>query len=842
MAARDAPATTSKRKPLAEYARKRDFARTPEPKGKPSKDSAGAFVVQKHDARRLHFDLRLELDGVLKSWAITRGPSLTVGEKRLAVRTEDHPIQYLEFEGNIPKGEYGGGSMIVWDRGRWSPEGDPRKALAKGHLDFTLEGSRLKGRWHLVRMRAKPGEKTEPWLLIKSDDEFARQKGDPEIVDEETTSYISGRTNAELAAAGDVRSDHKARAKAAKQRKQPLPDIGKIGGAKKRILPAFVEPSLATLAEKAPSGANWVHEIKHDGYRLQARLDGSKVKLLTRKSLDWTGRFKRIADTLAELRLGSALIDGEAVVEDESGFSSFSALQIALKEDRHDRMRYYAFDLLYLEGYDLTAAALVDRKALLQQVLAGLSASSPIRYSEHLETDGPTMLEHSCRLGLEGIISKRKDAPYRSGRGDAWLKSKCRESQEFVILGYVPSTAATKSVGSLALGYNESGKLMYAGRVGTGWSTAVASALWKELDKIRAKKPAFGKPLPAGAEKGVVWAEPRLVCEIEFTDWTHDDVVRQASFKGLRDDKPPGEIVREAIGRRSALTQPKTTAVRLTHPERILWPQEGITKQGLADFYTDIADWILPHITGRVMSLVRCPSGTGEKCFFAKHRWAGLSEAVTRVNVGDNEPMLMIGDLKGLLEFVQAGVVEIHPWGSRHARLEHPDRLIFDLDPGEAVRWGDVVDAAREMRDVLGEIGLESFVKTTGGKGLHVVVPVEPSLEWEPAKAFTQSVAEALAKKKPERYVAIMSKSARRGRIFIDYLRNGRGATAVAAYSTRALPRASVSTPLAWEELSESLRSDHFTLGNIRHRLEHLKTDPWSGFFKIRQRIPKSKS
>ena len=843
MAARSTPAPASNKKPLAEYAKKRDFSRTPEPKGKVTPDSAGAFVVQKHDARRLHFDLRLELDGVLKSWAITRGPSLTVGEKRLAVRTEDHPVEYLDFEGTIPKGEYGGGSMIVWDRGRWSPEGEPRKALAKGHLDFTLEGSRLKGRWHLVRMRPKPGEKTEPWLLIKSEDEFARRPGDPEITEEETTSFLSGRTNAELAEAGDVRSDHKGRANESKKRKQKLPDIGKIAGAKKKILPPFVEPSLASLADKAPSGDKWVHEIKHDGYRLQARIDGKKIKLLTRKSLDWTERFDRIAKALGELHLGSALIDGEVIVEDQSDSSSFSNLQIALKENRQDKMRYYAFDLLYLDGYDLTQVPLVERKALLQTALSGVPANSPIRYSEHLETDGPTMLEHSCRLGLEGIISKRKDSPYRSGRGEAWLKSKCRESQEFVILGYVPSTAATRLVGSLVLGYYENGKIQYAGRVGTGWSTAVAASLWKELDKMRAKRPAFSKPLPAGAEKDVVWAEPRLVCEVEFSDWTHDDVIRQASFKGLRDDKPPTEIVREARGKRVAGTpsKPKPMGVKLTHPERILWPEEGITKQGLADYYTDIADWILPHLTGRVLSLVRAPSGTGEKFFYAKHPWAGLSDRVKRVDVGESEPMIVVDDVNGLLEMVQAGVVEIHPWGSRYETLEQPDRLIFDLDPGEGVRWSDMIDAARETRDFLAELKLQSFVKTTGGKGLHVVVPVEPAMEWEPAKAFTQSVAEALARKRPDRYVAVMAKRLRRGRIFIDYLRNGRGATAVGVYSTRALPRASVSTPLAWDELSEGLRSDHFTLSNIRARLQHLKDDPWPGFFKIRQRLPKTK-
>jgi bifunctional non-homologous end joining protein LigD len=837
LATRTRPASTPPaKKPLAEYARKRDFSRTPEPKGKTGKDSSGAFVVQKHDARRLHFDLRLELDGTLKSWAITRGPSLTVGEKRLAVRTEDHPVEYLEFEGNIPKGEYGGGSMIVWDRGRWIPEGDPRKGLAKGHLDFALDGSRLKGRWHLVRMRPKPGERTEPWLLIKSEDEFARRRGEPEITDEELASDLSGLTNAELAA-----GSNKARAAETKARKQPLPDISRIAGARKRPLPDFVEPSLATLCEKPPSGPKWVHEIKHDGYRLQARIDGRKIKLLTRKSLDWTGRFKRIADAIGATQLGTALIDGEAVVEDDSGLSTFSNLQIALKEDRQDRMRYYAFDLLYLEGYDLTQVPLLQRKQLLQHVLADLPRSSPIRFSEHLDTDGPTVLEHSCKLGLEGIVSKRIDSPYRSGRGESWLKSKCRGSQELIILGYVPSTAATKSIGSLALGYNANGKLQYAGRVGTGWSTATAAALWKELDKIRAKKPALGNALPQGAEKGVVWVEPRLVAEVEFSDWTHDNLVRQASFKGLRDDKPPSEIVREAGGKGAAGKPPKNPEVRLTHPERILWPEEGITKQGLADYYTDIADWILPHIAGRVLSLVRCPSGTGEKCFYAKHAWAGLTDAVKRVDVGEKEPMLVINDLKGLLELVQAGVVEIHPWGSRYERLEQPDRLIFDLDPGEGVRWGDMIGAALHMGDLLKRIGLASFVKTTGGKGLHVVVPVEPSLDWDEAKAFTASVAEGMARESPDRYVAVMSKRVRRGRIFVDYLRNGRGATAVAAYSTRALPRASVSTPLSWDELSENLRSDHFTLSNIRHRLEFLKDDPWADFFKLRQRIPQAR-
>ena len=829
------------KKALADYARKRDFKRTPEPKPVAGKATTGAFVVQKHDARRLHFDLRLELDGVLKSWAVTRGPSLTLGEKRLAVRTEDHPVSYLDFEGNIPKGEYGGGSMIIWDRGNWSPDGDPRKGLAKGHLAFALAGKRLKGRWHLVRIRPKPGEKTEPWLLMKSEDEFARAPGSAEITEEETTSFVSGRTNVELAAGSEVRADHKARAAVAKLRKNPLPDIAKIKGARKGLLPAFLEPSLATPCDKPPTGPKWVHEIKHDGYRTQARVDGRSVKLLTRKALDWTHRFPSISDALKDLGLASALIDGEIVVEHDNGLYSFNDLQADLQSGRHDRMRYFAFDLLYANGFDLTKVTLLERKALLQQALAGAAANSPIHYSEHLETDGPTMLEHSCRLGLEGIISKRKDLPYRAGRGDHWLKSKCRQSQEFVILGYVPSTAASGAVGSLLLGYYDNGALTYAGRVGTGWSMRLAMSLRAELEKIKAAKPKLSKPMAAGTEKGVVWAEPQLIAEIEYREWTHDGLVRQSSFKGLREDKPPEEVSLEstpakASAKRSAAD---ATGIVLTHPERILWPEPGITKQGLADFYAGIAEWILPHIGGRVLSLVRAPSGTAEKFFFAKHPWAGLSkDAVQLVEVGEKEPMFAIRDLKGLLSLVQAGVVEIHPWGSRADRLEYPDRLIFDLDPGEGVSWPAVIAGARDVRDHLSKLGLKSFVKTTGGKGLHVVVPVEPSFAWDKAKAFTVSVAEELSKRSPERYVAVMSKRLRRGRIFIDYLRNERGATAVGAYSTRALPRASVSTPLEWDELSDGLRSDHFTVDNIRHRLDALKSDPWSGFFKLRQKIP----
>jgi bifunctional non-homologous end joining protein LigD len=832
---------------LEAYAQKRDFTRTPEPapQAKSTRKRAGkkaatglAFVVQRHDARRLHFDLRLELDGTLKSWAVTRGPSLVAGEKRLAVHTEDHPLDYLDFEGNIPKGEYGGGTMIVWDRGTWTPEGDPHFGLAKGHLAFTLDGSRLKGKWHLVRMRPKPGERTEPWLLIKSDDEFAQAPGDPDITADET-SHLTGRTSDEVAAEGALRRDHAARTSEKRARKAALPDIGKIAGVRKKLLPTFVEPSQASPCDRPPRGPKWVHEIKYDGYRIQARIDGGKIKLLTRKSLDWTERFGAIEEGLKALHLGSALLDGEIVVEGENGIATFNGLQADLSSGRQDRMRYHAFDLLYCDGFDLTRATLVARKSLLAKVLAGLPAGSPIRFSEHLETDGPTMFEHAGRLGLEGIVSKRRDLPYRPGRTDDWLKSKCVERQEFVIVGHAVSSVAVGSVGALLLGYHEGGKLKYAGRVGTGWSGAEARKLKEKLEKIAGPKPAFGKPLPAGADKGARWAMPRLVAEVQHRGWTDDGLIRQSSFMGIREDKTADEVVLEAKPRAAkaavASAAAEIAGVRLTHPDRLLW-DEGTSKQALAEFYAEIADHILPHITGRVLSLVRAPSGAQAKSFFAKHPWPGL-EHIRRVDVGEKEPMIAIDDLAGLIGLVQGGTVEIHPWGSRADDLERPDRLIFDLDPGEDVGWSDVIAAARALRGELETIGLASFVKTSGGKGLHVVVPVEPRLDWDDAKAFTQSVAEKMSRDHRERYLATMSKRARRGRIFIDYFRNGRGATAVAAYSTRARPRAPVSTPIAWEELSEGMRPDHFTIDNLRERLDFLRRDPWEGFFKLKQRI-----
>ena len=848
---------------LDAYRKKRDFSKTPEPGPKEGEAKGNAFVIQKHDATRLHYDFRLELDGVMKSWAVTRGPSLVPDDKRLAVQTEDHPIAYNAFEGIIPKGQYGGGTVMIWDRGTWEPEGDPRKGLKKGHLEFSLKGEKLSGRWHLVRMRKKGREKTDPWLLIKSDDEAARAAGDPDVLEEKDRSVVTGRTIPEIAGAKDrvwnsnrgdsVHSAEETKPKGAtaKPPKKSAPAVVKSG--KKARLPDFVPPQLATLVADARTGPNWVHEVKFDGYRLQARLENGEVTLLTRNGLDWTRRFPNICKAIAKLPAETALIDGEAVVEDETGISSFSALQQDLG-GRGGKLvagkaMYYAFDLLHLDGRDLTSSPLRERKA----ALAALIEQAPherLRFSEHVDGDGEAMVRHACRLGLEGIICKRADEPYRPGRGDAWVKVKCSERSEFVIAGYVPSTVSPSMIGSLVLGYYEKGKLVPAGRVGTGYTQKIAQNLKKAISALKTDKQPFADKLSSEARRGVVWARPELVAEIEYRGWTHDGSLRHASFKGLREDKEAKDVVREVPKGAPEPPKPKPSAatkkgvtvagVPLSHPERVLWEEQGVTKQGLAEFYAEIADWILPHLVDRPLSLVRCPSGSQKHCFFQKHAWAGLGEGIREIEVpGDTEKMLAIKDIKGLVSLVQAGVLEIHPWGSKLPKLTMPDQLIFDLDPGDDVAWTQVVEGAREVRERLQGIGLESFVKTTGGKGLHVVVPLAPDTGWDEAKSFARVFAEQMAGDSPDLYVSTMSKKIRKGRVFVDYLRNGQGATAVAAYSTRARTGAPVATPLSWEELGPDVKGDHFNVSNLVRRLQHLDRDPWADFFKTRQSLKK---
>lgn len=882
---------------LGTYRKKRDFSKTREPRGAPLAKTGHRYVIQKHAATRLHYDLRLELDGAMLSWAVTRGPSLDPSEKRLAIHVEDHPIEYNKFEGTIPKGEYGGGTVMIWDRGTWIPEHDPHKGLQKGHLDFELHGEKLKGRWHLVRMRKRPGEKQEPWLLIKATDEYASAKRDPDILEEMPDSAASGRTMDEIAT-GKKRVWHSSRPKgsgqtatqrkiaaaapAAKPRrgtpraKSTPRRKGKnsVSGEKTGRMPDFIPPCLATLSDVAPAGSEWVHEIKLDGYRIQARIADGGVTLKTRTGLDWTKRFPTVAEACAALDRHEAILDGEIVSPDENGISDFSALQDDLKSGRHDRLVYYVFDLLYLDGVDLTGSALIDRKDLLAQLLSGPPKDGVIRLSESIEASGPVMLKHACQMHLEGIVSKRRDAPYHSGRVGDWLKTKCTSAQELVVLGYEPSDKTKRQIRSLLLGYYENGELRYAGRVGTGWGEQQERELARRLAAVARKTPPL-HPVPAvERRKKVKWVEPRIVAEIEFRGWTGDRLVRQASFKGTREDKPAQQVVRE-IGqmpekikaKQAALRQKpaaKTTGeptakadvksntkskpvikpglvavagVTLSHPDRVYWEDAGVTKQMLAEYYETVWDLMRPHATNRVLALLRCPEGAGHQCFFQKHASAGIDAKYLKLVPDDGDKSIAIEDLGGLVALVQAGALEIHLRGSSIDRLEEADRLVFDLDPGPGVDWKSLVAAAREVRERLGEMKLDSFVKTTGGKGLHVVLPIRPA-PWDDAKDFCRKLAEAMAADSPDRYTATIKKTARNNRIFIDYLRNSREATAIAPYSTRARPGASVATPVSWQELGSLKAANVFTVLNIGKRLSRQRQDLWQDMGRIKQRLP----
>lgn len=809
------------------YRRKRDFSLTPEPKGGAGVRTSGdSFVVQKHDARRLHYDFRLELDGVLKSWAVTRGPSLVPAEKRLAVHVEDHPLDYGDFEGTIPKGEYGGGTVVVWDRGTWKPLGDARKGLAKGHLEFELEGEKLAGRWHLVRMARKPREKRDNWLLIKGDDDHARAPDAPDILEERPESVKTGRL------VEDVEGEEPGwSSKTGRIGRKAAKTGTRIKGAKKADMPDFVPPQLATLKPHAPAARGWVHEIKFDGYRIQAHLSGSKVKLLTRGGLDWTRKFgKTVPKALAALPAKQAIMDGELVVEASGGASDFSALQADLSAGRSDRFAFYAFDLLYLDGRELLDATLAERKAALARLLDG--APSELRYSEHFEEDGEMVLRHACRLSLEGVVSKRANAKYRSGRSRDWIKSKCGDRQELVIGGYVPSSTSNKAIGSLVLGLFEDGRLRHVGRVGTGFSRAVAEDLYTRLGALERKTSPFADRLDATARRGVHFVRPQLVAEVEFRDWTADGRVRHAAFRGLREDKPAGDVVREDAGNEKAPARPKTS-MKLTHPDRVYWQDAGVTKEGLASYYTQVWRLMAPYVVSRPLALLRCPEGTAAQCFFQKHAWRGISsEILTAVDPQDkeNKPLIAIDSLDGLIGLVQGATLEIHPWQATTDALEKPDQMVIDLDPGDGVAWSEMIDAARKVRERLEAAKLAAFVKTTGGKGLHVVAPLKPKAGWDAVKGLARAIAEAMAADDPKRFIAKATKAEREGRIFIDYLRNGRGATAIAPYSTRAREGATVAMPLGWDELGPSIGPGHFTVGNAMARLDNLASDPWEDF------------
>jgi bifunctional non-homologous end joining protein LigD len=863
---------------LAKYREKRNFDVTSEPSGaEPVKAKGdGFFVVQKHAATRLHYDFRLALDGVLKSWAVTKGPSLDPHDKRLAVEVEDHPVAYGDFEGTIPKGQYGGGTVMLWDHGGWEPIGDAAQGLAKGELKFILHGERLKGKWVLVRMKGRPKERHNNWLLIKERDEEVREGGMP-LIDEAVTSVTTGRSMDEIAGEHDrVWHSNKPADEQDEAALSPPPNLSHQGGGTrnkallldgdglgggdgrgKTALPAFIPPQLAKRVAHPPSAKGWLHEIKFDGYRVLARIADGEVTVLTRRGHDWTNRFGPVAAALKKIGAKQALIDGEIVVMSDSGVTDFGKLQATLAGEARHALSLQAFDLLHLDGEDLTAKKLVDRKALLQPLIAGLGSQSTILYSDHIENLGDKVFAQACQLALEGVVSKRADAPYHSGRSDSWVKSKCIERQEFVIAGYSKSSVAGKGLGSLLLGYYRGKEFTYAGRVGTGFNETSVKTLRAALDKVLRDTPPF-KTRPPGAGRDIGWVEPTLVCEVEFLNWTEDGLLRHASFKGLREDKPATDVTIErtkAQPKGSKMAETKAAAAKpsgegekalakitLTHPERVLDPESGLTKRGLAEYLALVADRMLPHITNRPISFVRCPGGTAKACFYQKHIETKLPPGIGSVTIKEKEgtgDYLTIDSAEGLIGLAQMGVLEVHPWGSRADDVEKPDRLIFDFDPVPDVQFTWVVEAALAMRDRLEKLGLESFLKTTGGKGLHVVAPIDRDHEWPLVKEFARAVATATAAES-DRYVTVMTKAKRTGKIFIDFFRNDRGATAVAPYSTRARPGAPVATPLEWREATPALTPSHFTVESMPRRLARMIDDPWAPMLTLKQSIGKA--
>jgi bifunctional non-homologous end joining protein LigD len=818
---------------LEAYRRKRDFERTPEPPGRAGsvatrRDAAPAlsFVVQEHHARRLHYDFRLEVGGVLKSWAIPKGPSARPGEKRLAVETEDHPLAYGDFEGVIPKGEYGGGTVVVWDRGYWFPDGDPEEALRKGHLEFRLAGEKLRGGWRLVRLKGRPREKATSWLLMKRNDAEARESGE-ELVIARPLSVLTGRDAAEVAA-DKKRVWHSNRGPLASKGEQAAPPTAlgapdAIDGAKQARMPRELAPQLATLVEEPPDGRAWLHEMKLDGYRLICRLERGKARLVTRNGNDWTDVYPRVAEGIAGLAAKTAVLDGEVVVLDAQGRSSFQALQ----GGKHGgALHFYAFDLLYLDGYDLRGAALRARKEALRLLLA--TAPEAIRYSDHVVGQGAEVLEEACRLGLEGIVSKRADAAYRGGRTRSWLKIKCAQRQELVVVGFTEPSRSRVGLGALLVAaHGDDGKLRYAGKVGTGFSGAVLRDLRQRLEALAVDEPPVKTPLGPAERRRVHWAKPVLVAEVAFSEWTDDGRLRHPRFLGLREDKPAREVTVERAAKRNGPAE--VAGVRLTHPDKVLFPEAGITKLALAEFYESIAAAILPEIERRPLTLLRCPEGRQGHCFFQKHANASMPESVPRVRVKDAEDYLMIDGLPALVTLVQLGALELHVWGSRGDRPERPDRLVLDLDPDPTVAWGAVVATAEALRERLERLGLAAFVKLTGGKGLHVVSPITRHTTWDEAKTFTHALAKELVRHAPKSFTASLSKRHRKGKIFVDYLRNASDATAIAAYSVRAREGAPVAVPVAWDELDASAEeAPRLGMAEVRERVAR-GVDPWAG-------------
>lgn len=846
---------------LEKYQQKRNFERTPEPEGDKQGTDRLSFVVQKHSATRLHYDFRLEWAGVLKSWAVPKGPSLNPKDKRLAVHVEDHPLDYGSFEGAIPRGEYGGGIVLVWDRGWWEPEGDPEKAYRKGHLSFRLYGEKLLGHWSLIRT----GRESQEWLLIKSKDEAAT---DRDILLHQPDSVQTGRTLTEVA--DEETEDRKLREQAAKRdkesRAQDLSGIElPLEAAEPRI--PRIDLMLPTRVKRPPAGDQWLHEIKYDGYRILAEIERGKAVLRSRRGHDWTPRFGEIAEALGLLPVKTALLDGEVVAQEEDGTISFQALQNAMRHQLKRPLLYYVFDLLHLNGYNTRDLPLSERKRLLAEILQRGNSSEIIIFGDHIQAKGEAVFRQACRMALEGVVSKKADSHYLPGRTKLWLKVKCEERQEFVVGGFLLLKDSSKAVGALLLGYYENDKLVYCGRVGTGFDTKERHRLFDRLSPLEQSAPPFAKPPSLRQSRhGVVWTQPSMVVEIVFSEWTGDGLLRHPSYQGEREDKEVRQVVREYPShqqadnprapdeenkreekprkrQRTKAPEPGTMevqGVRLTNAERVLFPEQGLTKLDLAEYYSSIAEYILPEIRNRPLVLVRCPDGPEGDCFYQKQSGPSVPEIIPRIAVETSEGLkqyLTVRHASDLLGLVQISTLEIHTWGCRADDTEKPDRIVFDLDPDPALEPAITIETALALRDELAALDLNSFVRTTGGKGLHVVVPILRTRSWQEIKAFSKRIAGRVVKSNPAQRVAVMSKSRRHGKVFIDYFRNGRGASAIASYSTRAKPSATVATPVEWEELAEMKSFNAFTVKNIAGRLEKLKTDPWQALYASRQQL-----